>query len=181
MFHCLVWIVYSFLTDVQLKTVDVPLCGVESVFLLDRCSIVWCGMGIHSWQMSNLELLMFHCVVWIGYSVLTAVQLRTVDVPLCGVDWVFLLDRCSTYNCWCSIMWCGSCIPSWQMFNLELLMFHCVVWIVYSFLTYFNLELLMFHCVVWIGYSFLTDVQLRIVDIPLCDVDRVLLLHSCST
>jgi hypothetical protein len=52
---------------------------------------------------------------------------------------------------------------------------------VYSFLTYFNLELLILHCVVWIGYSFLTDVQLRIVDIALCNVDRVFLLHRCST
>jgi hypothetical protein len=42
--------------------------------------------------MFNLELLMFHCVVWIGYSFLTDVQLITVDVPLCGVDRVFLLD-----------------------------------------------------------------------------------------
>jgi hypothetical protein len=55
-----VWIWYSFLTDVQLRTVDVPLCGVDMVFLLDRCS------------------------------------LRTVDVPLYGVDRIFLIDRCST-------------------------------------------------------------------------------------
>jgi hypothetical protein len=32
----------------QWRTVDVPLCGVKSVFLLDSCFIVWCGMGIHS-------------------------------------------------------------------------------------------------------------------------------------
>jgi hypothetical protein len=43
--------------------------------------------------MFNLELLMFHCVVWIGYSFLTDAQLITVGVPLCGVDRVFLLDR----------------------------------------------------------------------------------------
>jgi hypothetical protein len=40
--------------------------------------------------MFNLELLMFHCVVWIGYSFLTDFKLGTVDVPLCGVDSVFL-------------------------------------------------------------------------------------------
>jgi hypothetical protein len=167
MFHCVVWIGYSFLTDVQLRTVDVPLCGVNRVFLIDRCStyncwcsIVWCGYGIPSSQMFNLELLMFHCVVWIRYSFLTDIQLRTVDVPLCGVNRVFLIDRCSTYNCWYCIVWCGYGIPSWQMFNLELLIFHCVM---------------------WIGYYFFTVVQLRTFDIPLCGVDRVLLLDRCST
>ena len=141
--------------------------------------LVWIGYSFLTYF--NLELLIFHYVVWIGYSFLTDAQLITVHVPLCSVDRVFLIDRCSTYNCWCSIVWCGYGIPSWQIFNLELLMFHCVVWIGYSFLTYFNLELLIFHCVVWIGYSFLTDAQHRTVDIPLCRVDRVFLLDRCST
>jgi hypothetical protein len=114
--------------------------------------------------MFNLELLMFHCVVWIGeYPIhitqwnINSSKLKYVkeEYPIHTTQWninsskfdicqkgipyphhtIDLLDRCSTYNCWCSIVWCGMGIPSSQMSNLELLMFYCVVWIWYSFLT----------------------------------------------
>jgi hypothetical protein len=157
--------------------------------------------------MFNLELLIFHCVVWIGYSFLTDVQLITVDIPLCGVDMVFLLDRCSTYNCWCSIVWCGlrrntiftphngiSTVLSWASVNKEYPI-HTTQWNINSSklnicqegipYPHHTMEyqqfLLIFHCVVWIWYSFLTDVQLITVDIPLCGVDRVFFLDRCST
>jgi polyferredoxin len=48
---------------------------------------------------------------------------------------------------------CGECIPSWQMF----------------------------HCVVWIVYSFLTDVQLRTVDVPLCGHNRTSTVLSSTS
>jgi hypothetical protein len=146
MFHCVVWIGYSFLTYFNLELLifhcvvwirrntlftrhngtptviswasakkEYPIHTTQWNINSSKLNICqegipnphytmehqWCGYGIPSWQMFNLLLLMFHCVVWIGYSFFTDFQLRTIDVPLCSVDCEHLSRRntlCTPHN-----------------------------------------------------------------------------------